>query len=81
MSERNSGGIWKRTNQYGDYFYVQVEIDGQKHAFYGYPNSRKTAGDKFPDFHLKPAAPPKPREEQGPLESITPKDDEGECPF
>jgi hypothetical protein len=53
MSEKQkpSGALWKRTNQFGDFFSGQLEMDGKKIGFRCYLNAFKTT-EKHPDYRI-----------------------------
>jgi hypothetical protein len=54
---RNCGGLWKKMSDKGPYYYIQIEIDGVKHAFVAYPNKFKDPSnpeDKQPDQQVYP---------------------------
>jgi len=50
---KSVGGLWKRTNEYGEYFSVSIEIGGVKHNFMAFRNRYKEEGDKKPDFTIQ----------------------------
>jgi uncharacterized protein (DUF736 family) len=46
------GAIWVKTNQFGEYLSIQVEINGVKHNFSAYPNKYKEQGDNKPTYRI-----------------------------
>jgi hypothetical protein len=48
---KSNGGLWKKTNQYGEYFSGQLEIEGVKYNFVAYVNRYKD-NDRKPDYQL-----------------------------
>ena len=57
--KKSIGGLWKKEKNGHVYYSGQIEIDGVKHNFVCFHNSKKTK-DNQPDYYI-PA--PRPKEE------------------
>ena len=47
-----TGGMWERKDRNGrTYFFIEVEIDGMKHRYHAFVNTKR-GNDKHPHFRL-----------------------------
>ena len=53
-NEKNQsiGGMWKNTSQNGEYFNINIEIDGKQHKLIAFNNKFKNENSKSPDFKV-----------------------------
>ncbi len=71
--KQSDGGLWKQSNDIGDFYFGKLTVNGVTHSFRAYPNTFKQEGEKTPDFRItlftdKPAAPA-----QAPATAVKPR--------
>ena len=50
-NKKSIGGVWVKTNQYGDYLSIALEVDGIKRNYVAF-RSKKPDGSKGPDYYI-----------------------------
>ena len=50
--QRDPGAVWKKTNDFGEYLSISIEIDGKKYNLQAFPVKEKRS-DKSPDYRIK----------------------------